>query len=154
MGTSADKGREDQQVSWMDRVSPVGIDGYCEYLQVQPETEVIAHFKSGEPVLDGQPAATRKRVGKGSVIKLAFWPGDDSVLKLFGELSSALPSSGRGVYGAPIFIRFVPNNSLQKRACSGDRSYMSSKRNIFFASGGGFTGNGCVLEVTSPGTAV
>src|ERR1039458_517463 len=66
----------------------------------------------------------------------------------------ALPSSGSGVYGSPIFIRFASNNSLQNRACSGDRSYMSSRRKVFFASGGGFTGNGCVFEVTSPGTDV
>jgi hypothetical protein len=39
-------------------------------------------------VLDGQPAATRKTVGTGSVIKLAFWPADDSVLKLFRGLVS------------------------------------------------------------------
>src|ERR1017187_8968470 len=31
---------------------------------------------------------------------------------------------------------------------------MSSRRKVFFASGGGFTGNGCVFEVTSPGTEV
>src|ERR1022692_2002412 len=68
--------------------------------------------------------------------------------------NNALPSSGSGVYGSPIFIRFASNNSLQNRACSGDRSYMSSRRNVFFASGGGLTGNGCVFEVTSPGTAV
>jgi len=87
MGTSADKGRDDQQVNWLGGVSPVGIDGYCEYLDVRPHTEVIAHFKSPEPVLDGQPAATRRRIGKGSVIKLAFWPSDDSILRLFGELA-------------------------------------------------------------------
>src|ERR1039457_5829848 len=49
--------------------------------------------------------------------------------------NNALPSSGNGVYGSPIFIRFASNNSLQNRACSGDRSYMSSRRNAFFASG-------------------
>src|ERR1039457_4356229 len=63
--------------------------------------------------------------------------------------NNALPSSGSGVYGSPIFIRFASNNSLQNRACSGDLSYMSSRRNVFFASGGGLTGNGCVFEVTS-----
>jgi len=108
MGTSADKGRDDQRVSWLASVSPVGIDGYCEYLQVQPETEVIAHFKSGEPVLDGQPAATRKRAGKGSVIKLAFWPSDDSVLKLFGEL---VPQDGSPLSAAaPAGVQAVPRS--------------------------------------------
>ena len=105
MGTSADKGREDQQVSWLEAMSPVGIDGYCEYLQLRPQTEVIGRFKSSEPVLDGQPAATRKTVGTGSVIKLAFWPADDSVLKLFrglvsmdgNPLSAAVPAGVEAV---------------------------------------------------------
>src|ERR1700694_1598280 len=66
--------------------------------------------------------------------------------------NSAFPSSGSGVYGPPIFICCVSNNSLQKRVCSGDRSYISSIRNVFFPSGGGFTGNGCVSDVTPPGT--
>src|ERR1041385_7856848 len=68
--------------------------------------------------------------------------------------NSALPSSGNGVNGGPIFIWFAANSSLQNFACSGDRSYISSIRKVFFASGGGFTGNGCVLEVASPGMAV
>src|SRR6185503_9447389 len=68
--------------------------------------------------------------------------------------NSAFPSSGSGVYGTPIFMWFVSNNSLQNCACSGERSYISSNRNVFFPNGGGFTGNGCVFEVTSPGTVV
>src|SRR5437016_4788093 len=68
--------------------------------------------------------------------------------------NSALPSSGNGVKGTPICIRLLSNSSLQNRACSGERSYISSARNVFLASGGGFTGNGCIFEVTSPGTEV
>lgn len=98
MGTSAEDGRKDQQVQWMGAVSPVGIDGYCEYLDVLPGAEVIGRFKSTEEVLNGQPAATRKRIGKGSVIKLAFWPADDSLLKLFQQLA---PTPG-SVLGAPV----------------------------------------------------
>jgi beta-galactosidase len=112
MGTSADKGRADQQVSWLGGISSVGIDGYCEYLQVQPRTEVIGHFKSAEPVLDGQPAATRKRTGLGSAIKLAFWPSDDSVLKLFRSLA---PTRGSLLSSAvPAGVQAVPrtDNSL------------------------------------------
>ncbi len=86
MGTSADKGRQDQQVEWLDGMSSVGVDGFCEYLEVQPGAEVMARFRSAEPVLDGQPAATRRRFGKGSAVKLAFWPKDDSLLRLLGML--------------------------------------------------------------------
>jgi beta-galactosidase len=86
MGTSADKGRSDQHVTWLDTTSPVGIDGYCEYLDVDAEAEVIGRFQSDEPVLNGQPAAVRRKIGKGTAIKLAFWPKDDSVVKLFQGL--------------------------------------------------------------------
>src|SRR5580698_2891143 len=68
--------------------------------------------------------------------------------------NTALPSSGNGVYGPPIFIAFFSNSSLQNCACSGDLSYSSSSRNVFLANGGGFNGNGCVFAVTSPGTSV
>lgn len=86
MGTSADKGRQDEQVSWLGGTSPVGIDGFCEYLVIQPEAEVIGRFHSNEPVLDGQPAAVRKTLGKGEAVKLAFWPKDESALRLFRQL--------------------------------------------------------------------
>src|SRR5580704_8286550 len=66
--------------------------------------------------------------------------------------NKAFPSTGSGVYGPPTFIPFDSNNSLQKRACSGERSYISSTRNVSFASAGGFRGKGWVLAVTSPGT--
>ena len=106
MGTSADQGREDQRVAWMDGVSPVGIDGYCEYLELLPDTEVIGRFRSSEPVLDGRPAATRRRLGKGSAIKMAFWPGDDSVLRLFGSL---VPGGGAMLASpAPAGVQAVP----------------------------------------------
>src|SRR3982750_3050067 len=71
--------------------------------------------------------------------------------KVLGK-SKTFPSSGNGAYGTPIFIRLESKSSLQKRACSGDRSYISSIRNVFFASGGGFNGNGWVFADTSPGT--
>jgi beta-galactosidase GanA len=87
-GTESES-RRDPRVAWLGGLSPVGIDGYCEYVETQPDVEVIGRFESDEPVLQGQPAATRRRLGKGSVIKLAFWPKDDSVLKLFRDLVPA-----------------------------------------------------------------
>ena len=90
MGTESDAGRKDQQVKWADPtmtgLTPVGVDGYCELLEAQAGTEVVASFQSDEPLLNGRPAATRKKIGKGSVIKLAFWPKDDSVARLMRNL--------------------------------------------------------------------
>jgi len=106
MGTSSDKGRENQRVQWMERTSPVGIDGFCEHMEAGPDVDVIGRFESTEPVLNGRPAATRKHVGKGSVIKLAFWPGDDSVLKLFRDLDPAADSLLESA--APAGVQAVP----------------------------------------------
>ena len=123
MGTSADKNRQDQQVSWLGGVSPVGIDGYCEYMNVRPEAEVIGRFQSDEPVLNGQPAATRRKLGKGSVVKLAFWPKDDSALKLFRDLVPAgdallAAATPKGVQAVPRSDRslFVVNTAPRPAA--------------------------------------
>jgi beta-galactosidase len=86
MGTAADKGREDHKVKWLDEMSPVGLDGYCEYMDVSKDAEVVGRFVSDEPVLNNQPAVTVRKLGKGSVWKLAFWPGDDSLVKLVRQL--------------------------------------------------------------------
>jgi beta-galactosidase GanA len=89
MGTASDKGRKDQRVSWLGGVSPAGIDGYCEYMETRPGTEVIGRFESDEEILNGRAAATRRRLGKGAVIKLGFWPADDSLLALVRQLVPA-----------------------------------------------------------------
>jgi hypothetical protein len=116
MGTSADAGRKDQMVKWsmpgMQALSAVSADGFCELMEVSPggagdhgRTEVIARFQSDEPILDGRPAAVRRKIGKGTVIKLGFWSRDDSFLRLFRELvsdqnagiSGLLPAGVQGV---------------------------------------------------------
>jgi beta-galactosidase GanA len=123
MGTAADSVRGDQHVRWLDGLSPVGVDGYCEYLDVAPGAEVMARFESPEPVLNGQPAATRRKIGKGSVIKLGFWPGDNSALKLFrGLVAEASPAlagpAPAGVQAVPRADRslFVVNTSHKQAA--------------------------------------
>ena len=45
----------------------------------------VAWGDGGEAFVNGKAAATRKKVGKGSVIKLAFWPKDDSIVKLMRQ---------------------------------------------------------------------
>lgn len=110
MGSSEKSGKKDQQVRWsstaLNRVSPVGLDGFVEYLEVRPRTQVIATFESDQQILDGKPAATRNQFGKGTVIKLGFWPKDDSFSELVRELvpprhgffTSAIP---HGVLAVP-----------------------------------------------------
>ena len=57
----------------------MGLDGYCEFLEVGPEADVLARFRSDQAILDGRPAATKRSLGRGVVVKLGFWPGDDSL---------------------------------------------------------------------------
>jgi hypothetical protein len=109
MGTASGSGRKDQFVQWagtvMNDLSPVGIDGYCEFMEVGPQAEVLARFKSDDSILDRRPAAILRKMGKGKVIKLGFWPKDDSVLRLFGRflgegsslLSAPLPPGTQAV---------------------------------------------------------
>ena len=107
MGTSADQGCEDQRVSWMGSSSPVGIDGFVEFLETRPEVEVIGRFQSDDPILNGRPAVTRKRLGKGSSVKLAFWPKDDSLLGLFRQM---VPKDRDLLAGpAPAGVQAVPH---------------------------------------------
>ena len=78
------------QVEWtgggMSGTSPVGLDRYCEFMEVGPEAEVVAKFRSDQAILEGRPAATLRKLGRGAVVKLGFWPGDDSLLSLIRHL--------------------------------------------------------------------
>ena len=51
-----------------------------------PGSEIIATFKSRQPILNGKPAVTQRKLGRGTVVKLGFWPGDDSFLRLIRQL--------------------------------------------------------------------
>jgi beta-galactosidase len=91
MGLEPAGERKDPEVAWqgggVTGDSPVGIEGYCEFLEVDLGTEIIATFRSRQPILNGRPAATRRTFGRGTVIKLAFWPADDSFLRLIRALA-------------------------------------------------------------------
>lgn len=71
--------------------SPVGLDGYIEYLEItEHDTSAIAVFSSEQQIIEGRPAATLRKLGRGQVIKIAFWPADDSFLAL---VRSSFPST-------------------------------------------------------------
>jgi hypothetical protein len=92
MGSAEARGRKGPEVEWrgggMAGTSPVGLDGYCEFLEVDPEAELLATFKSEQAILDGRPAVTQRKLGRGVVVKLGFWPKDDSLLRLIRQLIS------------------------------------------------------------------
>jgi beta-galactosidase GanA len=82
-------------VAWKDKNlsehSGIGLEGFCEFLEVDSTAESIAFFKSDQAILDGRPAATQRKLGKGSVLKLGFWPGDDALL---GLITKFVPDPG------------------------------------------------------------
>jgi beta-galactosidase len=90
MGPAENTGQKSQEVEWqegeMSGTSPVGLDGYCELMEVDTGVAVIAKFRSEQPILDAKPAVTRRKLGRGSVFKLGFWPADDSLLRLLRQL--------------------------------------------------------------------
>jgi len=102
MGSAEASGRKGAAAEWRGRgmtgTSPVGLEGYCEILEVGAEAELLAIFKSEQAILDGRPAVTQRKLGQGVVVKLGFWPGDDSVLRLIQQL---IPDGG-GFLGAPV----------------------------------------------------
>jgi beta-galactosidase GanA len=70
-----------------------------EYLDIQrADTKIIARFESDQEIVNGRPAATLRRLGRGQVIKLAFWPKDDSFLTL---IAKSCPSAGN-LLAAPL----------------------------------------------------
>jgi len=90
MGGEAAGQRKDPAVEWKGGgvvgMSPVGLEGYCEFMEVDPVVETIATFRSHQPILNGKPAVTQRKLGRGTVVKFGFWPGDDSFLRLIRQL--------------------------------------------------------------------
>jgi beta-galactosidase len=111
MGTSQYDGRSDQHVKWkldgMNDTSVVGINGFCELLQVK-DAETIAEFvcTEDEPFMNARPAATRKRIGKGTVIKLAFGPKDNA--DIVNLLKHLVPGCDMFKGPAPAGVQVVP----------------------------------------------
>lgn len=102
-GSPQDGEKEQLYVNWtgspLTGRSPVGLDGFMEYFEIQqPDTKVIAVFDSRQEIVNGKPAATARALGRGQVIKLAFWPQDDSFLNLIGKV---VPGT-RNLLAAPL----------------------------------------------------
>jgi beta-galactosidase len=100
MGSTGWKGKSDlgssksmagTGVEWRDKsladFSSVGLDGFCEFLEVDAAAETIATFKNDQAILNGRAAATKRKLGRGVVVKLGFWPGGDALLRLINQLA-------------------------------------------------------------------
>ncbi len=109
-GSSSTAARTDPVVEWRDRelveFSPVGLEGFCEFLEVDSAAETIGTFQSAQAILHGRAAVTQRKLGRGVVVKMAFWPEDDALLHLIKQLVPGHESffSGpvpRGVIAVP-----------------------------------------------------
>jgi hypothetical protein len=81
-------------------------------MEIDPVAETVATFMSDQPILDGRPAAIQRKIGKGVVVKLGFWPGDPSLPRL---IKPFVPDSGSFLAApAPQGVVAVPHsdNSL------------------------------------------
>ena len=92
----------DPGVVWRDReigeFSPVGLEGFCEFLEVDAAAETIGTFRSAQAILHGRAAVTQRKLGRGVVVKLGFWPDDDALLHLIKHLVPGHP----GFLAAPV----------------------------------------------------
>lgn len=106
---SSERGTGTPAVTWAQIIraeSPIGMDGFCEFVEVKPRAEVIARFENGEGYLKGRPAATVRNLGEGSVFHVAFWPGDDTLLRLYSHLLGGAGAPLKS--GAPKGVLAVP----------------------------------------------
>jgi beta-galactosidase GanA len=89
--SSSSKSPSGTEVEWRDKslaeFKSVGLEGFCEFLEVDAAAETIGIFKSDQAILNGRAAATKRKLGRGVVVKLGFWPGDDALLFLINQLA-------------------------------------------------------------------
>lgn len=81
------KGGKKNRVYWQNEAFPldsfnVEMEGLTETLEVDPSAKVIARFSSPDLVVNEKPAVTIKTIGKGQVMKLAFWPSNNQITNL------------------------------------------------------------------------
>ncbi len=74
---------------WKMDSSAIGMEGFTEILKVKKDAEVIAHFSTNEDVMNTKLLATIKRTGKGSVIKLAYWPANNQFTTIIKQLAQS-----------------------------------------------------------------
>ena len=81
------------QVRWTDyRGEPLGMElnGLAEFLEVDSGAQVLATFDSESTLLHDYPAVVRRKIQRGEVVKLAFWPEQNA---LSAWLSQWVPPS-------------------------------------------------------------
>jgi beta-galactosidase GanA len=79
--------------------SPAGLDGYMEYFEIHhSDTKISGVFESKQDIVNNTPAVAVRTFGRWQGIKFAFWPQDDSFLRLIAE---AVPAT-QNLLAAPL----------------------------------------------------
>lgn len=80
------------------------IKGFCEILG-NNVADVVATFDTKEDIVNNKPAATIRKLGKGFVLKLAYWPIVDDLSNLLSALKVKNPVLGKTL---PPGVQAVP----------------------------------------------
>jgi len=62
------------------------MDGFTEIIDNYNDTDVVARFATTDEVMNKKPAAILKKLGKGKVLKLAFWPLKNQMSELISQI--------------------------------------------------------------------
>lgn len=110
IGQPDDKNGQRNMVVWEGdyalNTCEIGMNGFTEILELEQEASVIAHFSTREEVMNKKPAATLKKIGKGSVIKLAFWPAQNDFTQLVQHITRKENPYLKGIL--PAGVQAVP----------------------------------------------
>lgn len=68
----------------------VGMEGFTEILDGYSESKVAARFSVGDEVIDNKPAVLLNKIGKGLVLKFAFWPDKNQFSQLIGQIYTGI----------------------------------------------------------------
>jgi beta-galactosidase GanA len=115
----------ENKTAWINtwKIEPlrIGMAGFSEIMEIQPDVEVIARFSTNEDIMNKLPALTLKNLGKGRVYKFAFWPSDNNFTKFIQVIAQDAnlylkQSFPEGVQGVPRTDQsFFIINTLNKK---------------------------------------
>jgi len=77
------------RLTWTALLAQTATDpsGFCEVLEARTDSaQVIARYSLPGSILNGKPAAYRRKLGSGQVLKLGNWPGENDFVALLNQL--------------------------------------------------------------------
>jgi beta-galactosidase len=140
LGTERDPDASTQYADWVspagtDR-SLLGVDGLCELLETR-EAEPLAALVHTDDVLRGRTVATLRTLGRGAILRIGFWPEDDSLIERISQhldrhqrpFRTPLPSGVRAVprTDGSLFVINSKRSAVPVRLSEGRRDRLSGR---------------------------